>query len=182
MRIFIAVEFEEAVKEYIYEKQQEVKKEAVKGNFSNKENFHLTLHFIGEADQKKIETIKKVINEAVHGVDPFTLELGNLGHFPRKNKHILWLGVEKGKKTLVEFVDKLRQILKDEGFNIEDQSYRPHITICREVILNQQFADIQRSIIVNPKEIEVTHISLMESVRIEGQLVYRPIYQKALEG
>ncbi|MCS4454542.1 hypothetical protein JQ038_07195 [Clostridium botulinum] len=52
MRVFYAVTFYEEAKEKLIEYKNIVVNNSVKGRFTNKNNFHLTLEFIGEVDEK----------------------------------------------------------------------------------------------------------------------------------
>lgn len=56
MRVFYAVTFYEEAKEKLIEYKNIVVNNSVKGRFTNKNNFHLTLEFIGEVDEKVIFT------------------------------------------------------------------------------------------------------------------------------
>ena len=47
MRTFIAIELEEETKAQLAEVQAEAEKLCRRGNYTPKENFHLTLHFLG---------------------------------------------------------------------------------------------------------------------------------------
>ena len=53
MRTFIAIELEEEVKDALEGAQQQAAELCRKGNYTPKENFHLTLHFLGKSDRKK---------------------------------------------------------------------------------------------------------------------------------
>ena len=46
MRTFIAIELEEETKAQLAEVQAEAEKLCRRGNYTPKENFHLTLHFL----------------------------------------------------------------------------------------------------------------------------------------
>ncbi|HOA81090.1 MAG TPA: 2'-5' RNA ligase family protein [Defluviitaleaceae bacterium] len=59
MRVFIAIDFNNRLKDYLKEKQDELRKYCTKGNFTHKENFHLTIVFIGEVNEGEIIKIKK---------------------------------------------------------------------------------------------------------------------------
>ena len=50
MRLFLGLPFEEGAKDRFAQAQGELKKLAEKGNFTTRENFHLTLVFLGEVE------------------------------------------------------------------------------------------------------------------------------------
>jgi 2'-5' RNA ligase len=178
MRVFIAIELDEDLKEYVFKQQGFVKINSVKGNFSRKENFHLTLRFIGEADHREIEVLKGVIDKTGNDFHPFNLKLGELGCFSKKNKKIIWLGISKGQKELQRMFNFMENNLVRQGFERELRGLKPHITLAREVVLKTDFSLISQEMNILNKEIPVKKISLMESTRVNGKLTYRPIYIK----
>ena len=50
MRLFIAIELPRSFKQELARVQKEVKQMSCGGRFVPQENFHITLHFIGESD------------------------------------------------------------------------------------------------------------------------------------
>lgn len=181
MRMFIAIELDNTLKEYVFQRQQIIKNNSRRGNFSRKENFHLTLKFIGEVNIEEIEDIKKAINNTASVFSPFKMNLGELGYFPRKNKKIIWIGTSQGNKKLHKLFNILETNLDRLGFEREARGLKPHITLAREVVLKKDFKLLSKEISIESKEIPVKKISLMESTRIDGLLTYRPIYTKCLQ-
>ncbi|MCS4516605.1 2'-5' RNA ligase family protein [Clostridium botulinum] len=56
-----------------------------------------------------------------------------IGSFKRRDKEIIWLGIEEN-KCLITLQRELRNLLINNGFQIEDRKYKPHITIGREIV------------------------------------------------
>ena len=48
MRLFIAIQLDEAAKEYLSSVQDQFRESNVRGSYTPEENLHLTLAFIGE--------------------------------------------------------------------------------------------------------------------------------------
>jgi 2'-5' RNA ligase len=105
-RVFIAIEFEENIKRYLHDIQNRVVQVSEKGNFTSKENFHLTLNFIGEVNIDKIENINKCIYDVAINQSKFKLYFDTLGQFPRGNKSIVWVGLKSN-----EMLNKIYQDL-----------------------------------------------------------------------
>ena len=181
MRVFIAIELEQEIKEYLIDQQSIIQKNSKKGNFTRGENFHLTLRFIGEIDEDGIHRIQSAMEEAVVKKDVFYLILGDIGEFPRGNKRIVWIGISEGMQPLRDLFERLEGALEKRGFPREAKGLTPHITLGREVVLEKNTADLARELDTISKEIKVVKISLMESVRINGILKYIPIFVKELE-
>jgi len=176
MRVFIAIEFSEEIKEYMYLVQQELKSSIEKGNFSNVDNFHLTLRYIGELSQDKILLLKQALEKTASGGVSFKLETDTIGFFSKGTKKVLWMGVTKEKKSLEKLYLTLEDELEQIGIKKEEKSFSPHITLVREAILIGSFEMLRQNTQLENKEICVENISLMESTRIQGKLTYIPIY------
>ncbi|KAB3530444.1 RNA 2',3'-cyclic phosphodiesterase [Alkaliphilus serpentinus] len=180
MRVFIAIEFNGELKEFFNEIKLQAKDLSAGGNFTHKDNIHLTLKFIGEADEKSITAIKEAMKETVEMIKSFTLLTKELGTFSRKSKHILWLGVGGEMDKLKTVYNELEDVLDRRGFNKEERPYSPHITLGRQVII-EDLDSIKDKIRMEEREIMVDSISLMESKREKGALVYKAIYRCSLQ-
>lgn len=175
MRLFIAINFDQPVKDILVESIQNLKQHSKSGNFTHRENLHLTLVFIGETT--KLDIIKKAMDKV--DADKFILDISDFGSFKRNGGDIYWIGVEKN-NTLLSIFNQLYKLISDYGFKIDNREYNPHLTFGREVILEDSF-NIDEFINSLPKiQTQVKKISLMKSERINGKLTYTEIYKKDL--
>ena len=168
MRLFYAITFKEETKEELYKYRNMIAEKSVKGNFTTLNNIHLTLEFIGEADGKGLKVLADVLHQLKSY--PEKLMLSSTGSFNKGNKEIVWLGIEKNEE-LIRLQCELREVLINNGFKIEGRSYKPHITIGRQVVTIGEIQEVH----VKPMEIPIKSIALMESKRINGELVYKPL-------
>lgn len=176
MRLFIAINFNEELKSSIEGTIEALKKCAKKGNFTKRENLHLTLVFIGESS--RLEDIRQAMDKVDE--DGFNLSVKGMGRFRRTGGDIYWLGLEKN-STLQNIYNWLYTALTSAGFQLESREYTPHLTLGREVVLDKDF-DIKSFENTLPQmSMGVRSISLMKSERIKGSLVYTSIYDKKLE-
>lgn len=180
MRVFFAIEFNNNIKNYLESVQNDLNKYCIKGNFSRKDNLHLTLKFIGEVDSDKLNTLKEVLNNVALTNSPFTLYLDSIGKFNKGNKSIIWSGIKKEDNSLLHLYNSIEGALSKEGFKKESRNYSPHITLCREAIINKDYIKEVDNLIIEKLPIEIKKISLMESTRINGKLTYIPIHLKDL--
>lgn len=180
MRLFYAIEFENDVKEYIKRFQDTIKNNSLRGNFSHKENFHLTLKFIGEVEEEKLTEIKNSLDRAVNKIEPFAIKFERLGVFTKADKKIVWIGIINEDELLNSLYDSLEAALSDKGFPKESKGYSPHITLSRETVFKAGFEEQLKRIKIDPMEIKINKVSLMESTRVNGKLTYRAIYVKEL--
>lgn len=176
MRLFIAINFSPNILDDVESVIQKLKKQALQGNFTRRENLHLTLAFLGETS--KLAEVKKAMDS--FAANSFKLSIEGFGKFPRSGGDIYWLGVEKNKE-LEAVHDQLTTLLLEAGFNLEKRPFKPHITLGREIIMMKDFEQDSFAKSLTPMSMEVEKISLMKSERVNGKLVYTEIYVKNLK-
>lgn len=181
MRTFIAIELSPDVREYLSEIQTETQKHCRRGNYTPQDNFHITLHFLGEINPSDVEYVKEAMFEAAQRNKVFDVKLGQLGFFGRGERGILWAGLEKN-DSLQRLFFGLQKSLERQGFAREKKGLSPHITLGREVEPQRSFLDVQKTVVMDPKSFKVEKITLMESVRKGPRLVYKPLYRQLLKG
>ena len=175
MRLFIAINFEPEIKDRLMEISKELQNRSIKGSFTFENNLHLTLAFIGET--AKLTETKKAMDAVFE--KPFGLCLNGLGKFRRLGGDIYWVGVERN-EALLRIYQQIYTKLTAEGFALENREYTPHLTLGRQVILqeNQTLDDLGKMFL--PISQKVEGISLMKSERINGRLTYTEIYARKL--
>ncbi|KXZ39240.1 2'-5' RNA ligase [Alkalithermobacter thermoalcaliphilus JW-YL-7 = DSM 7308] len=178
MRVFLAIELNEEVIDKLSVYQNYIRKHSIKGNFTDKDNFHITIKFIGEINEEKLKDIKDAM-DTIRWNNPFVLRTEKIGCFPRKDKKIVWVGVGGETDKLNSLFKEVENVIYRKGFKKEDRPYSPHITIGREVILNRPLESIQNEVNITSVQFLVKELSLMESCRENGKLVYKTIYKKS---
>jgi len=178
VRLFIAINFNEEIKDKLSDIMQRLKKVALKGKFTHRENLHLTVVFIGEVAPEKISSVKAAMDKL--DVKSFMLSINDLGSFKRDGGDIYWIGVGKN-NTLSSINDQLFTELVKAGFRIEKREYKPHLTLGRQVVVDDNFDRNRFSKSIPAMKMEVKKISLMKSERINGKLTYTEIFSKTLE-
>ena len=173
MRLFIAINFTEEVKNQLCNAIGHLKEYAVQGNFTRRENLHLTLVFIGETT--KVDEVKRAVDFVQ--MEPFTLKIGGLGEFRRDGGDIYWVGVEKN-GILSKIYSQLYAELTKAGFQLENRDFKPHLTLGREVILQDGVDHTAFEKAIPEMSMKVEKISLMKSERVNGALSYTEIYKR----
>jgi len=177
MRVFLAIEFPEDIKNYLAQIQQVVREQSVVGNFTSKENFHLTLRFIGEIKSGQLDKLKAAVDQAALHMNNFQLKFNKLGQFPRGRKQIVWVGIQPN-AGLNQLYNNLVAALERQGYPPEEKTFVPHITLGRQVVLKEELKIMNQRIEMDKAAVPVSKISLMESTRIKGQLTYIAIHAK----
>lgn len=176
MRLFFAIQLEETIKDCLCGIMENMKQSAVQGNFTRRENLHLTLAFLGETN--RLEAAQRAMNQT--GCRSFSLALEGLGKFARKGGNLYWVGFRESEE-LFSLQKMLSQNLSDAGFVLEKRRYTPHLTLGREIVLPQGIDERTFQKLLPPLTMQVNKISLMRSQRIQGKLTYTELCAKRLE-
>lgn len=174
IRAFIAIDFDKNTKSYFEYINKELKSYSIKGRFTHIDNFHLTLHFIGELEQHNITNLLPTLEKCITKHDAFSLQLEALGTFKKGNTNLLWIGL-KDNKSLVSVFKELSFALKHENISFDEKPLKPHITLGRQIILKKELSELKDSLTLDNLVIPVNNITLMESNHVNGKLTYTPI-------
>ena len=197
MRLFFAITFPDRIKTALADISQRLQAQLPSGHWTRRENYHLTLVFLGEMTPTQASAAKTVLHTQVFTA--FELNFGAPGRFRKGNRDIWWMGIAQSGE-LARLHDALFTALTQAGFKLESRPYRPHLTLAREVktppglsvssganraqTLNLPVEAIPSETIpseticveaIPTEAIPVEAVSLMESVRVDGRLVYREI-------
>jgi 2'-5' RNA ligase len=95
------------------------------------ELMHLTLKFLGEAEESQTEEIVMRIAKATEGLQPFRIKLKGMGAFPSmSNIRVVWVGIEDG-GPLEQIARDLDGSMSELGFDRDKRGFRPHLTLAR---------------------------------------------------
>ena len=128
MRIFIAVDLPQEIRKALGEVQRELRPKTSTTRWVAPESIHITLKFIGEIPEKRLEDI----NTALTGLTwkPFTVTVHGVGFFPgMRSPRVFWAGMEA--PTLRGLTEQLDTRMERFGFEREKRAFRPHITLAR---------------------------------------------------
>jgi 2'-5' RNA ligase len=178
MRLFIALNFSNEVKSQINEVLNEVKSNSIQGRFVKEEHMHLTVEFLGEVENDRLDLIKEIMDGL--NFKAFSLKANKIGHFISREGKIYWLGIEDN-DLLFDLHEKLHNGLKDKGFEPQDRKYKPHITIGRKVKLYDSFNTDKLNDNIGKIKINISKVDLMKSEFIDGKLKYSVMYSKQLK-
>jgi len=95
------------------------------------ELMHLTLKFLGDAEESLVDEIVMRIVKATEGLQPFRIRLKGMGAFPSmSNIRVVWVGIEDG-GPLERIAEELDESMSELGFEREKRGFRPHLTLAR---------------------------------------------------
>jgi len=166
VRCFVGIFIPEHVKHELIDLQKRILNCGVDGKLVEKENFHVSLSFLG--DVENIDTVVKNLEKTVKNQEKFIVEIGEISTIPNQNfVRVIALNVgDPGNK-----LDALRVNVQK---HVGGDSYKTHLTLCRVRNIEDKKIFIEK---INklPKMFgifEVNSIQLIES-RLSGN---GPVY------
>ncbi len=151
MRTFIAIELPQEIKSSLAKLQEQLKQSNADVKWVEPQNIHLTLKFLGEIDEQKLDKITRIIKDTSIARDVFSIRISSLGAFPKINTstalsinperaqasrrvnfpRVLWVGIDQGDKETKEIAKTLEEKIQKLGIPKEDRPFSSHITIGR---------------------------------------------------
>jgi len=139
MRLFVSVDFPEALTDAIAEVQEQLA-DASGVRLTDPTQTHVTLKFLGDVPESApdgevdldatIDAIEAGVADA--DVGPFDATVAGLGAFPsREYISVLWLGIDDGTAELTELHEGIEKRAVELGFEPEEHAFTPHATIAR---------------------------------------------------
>lgn len=129
MRLFIALDIDDAIRERIARFVEGVSGFAPDARWAKPESMHVTLKFIGEQPEPAFEQIKQALATVVFSAAD--IHFRGYGFFPTaKSARVFWIGLEAGPElaALAAAVDAKMASL---GIPKEDRAFSPHLTLAR---------------------------------------------------
>ena len=129
MRIFIALDIDNAIRECLQLFMNGVRGFAPDARWVRPESLHVTLKFIGNKSIEEVEEIRQALARIPAGATEISFR--GYGFFPTANApRVFWVGVEAGPQlaALARSVDEATAAL---GVPKEEHAFSPHLTLAR---------------------------------------------------
>lgn len=179
MRTFIALELSEEVKKELSRIQEELKKADADIKWAKPDNIHLTLKFLGNVGDDKIEEIKKVLNGVSSQKRPFEINLSKPGAFPNPNyPRVIWVGIEKNSLEVEKIAQAVEGDLEKLEFPAENRPFSAHLTLGRvkSATNRDKLKQLLLSVGVRPKSCSIDKITLFQSTLTPKGPIYTPLH------
>lgn len=164
MRLFTALEIAAPALEELARVQEALKGRARYKRWQPLRQAHVTLHFLGEVDESRLEAVQAACREAAAGHSPFTLSLEGLGAFPNTRKaSVLWVGLGGELEPLLALQADGKARLEAAGVPLEDRPYSPHLTLAREPLERVDWAAMAEGLAIAPSAWRVEAFTLFHS-------------------
>lgn len=186
LRLFVAADLPGEVRERIAS-AAEAARTLEGARWVKAENLHLTLKFIGDYEEDKLERLREEVAAAAALCTGFTAALGGCGAFPSHSRaRVLWLGMARGEEEAAATARKLDSRLERLGVKREERPFRGHLTLARLRIpsdcsswlegLEERLKDLR------DMDFEVGEIVLYRSILGPQGPTYVPVERAPLKG
>ena len=164
MRLFIAIQLSDGIRNSLSAVQAYLKDHGVRENYTKSENLHLTLAFIGEYPDPDyaLEIVRSV------PFVPFSMCIEGFGSFG----DLYWCGIGEN-DSLLSYVKRLRRALAEYGVPFDRKKFSPHITLLRRAEYDQHRG--LPVVAIPDVSMQVSGVSLMRSDRAKSGMVYTKV-------
>jgi 2'-5' RNA ligase len=146
MRLFVAVEFDEAVRHAADQVAGELRTRLgprVRASWVVADKMHLTVRFLGNVDDTRVSAVLEALRPPLP-IAPFDIALGSCGVFPRSGPpRVFWVGLIDGVISMLSMHDEFNRRLAPLGFTPEDRPFNAHLTLAR---VKEVRRDLARSV------------------------------------
>jgi len=170
---FIAINIENELGETIKSKVSDIFNGALVGKFVKKENYHITIKFLGKMTPKKLEEIKEKLSKI--NFESFNIRIGKLGFFSRQNSGTVWIALKS---------ENLKKFAKNiwESVGWDNRKFMSHLIIMKtkKIFDLKKINNIIKNFRFGNLEFDVNKFYLMKSVSNKDGANYEVIKEYIL--
>lgn len=170
MRAFIALEPAEGFVEDVAAMAR-VLGAAVEGRFVARQNYHVTLAFLGDIGEAQAREAMDAMDEACVDAVEVPLRPDGLGKFGHASDATLWMGLAPAPE-LAGLANRLREALGSRGVPFDDKPFLPHITLARRARLPKG----PLPELAFPLPSKAARVTLFKSTLCRDGAQYKPLY------
>jgi 2'-5' RNA ligase len=132
MRLFIAVNFPDEVKQTLGDFIRSLSKVPSDLKWVKEDNLHLTIQFLGNVSQEQVPAVSTALQNSLAGIAPFKLTLEGVGAFPSVERpRVFWAGISGETAPLLKLQRQVQREMELLGFEPEKRRFSPHLTLAR---------------------------------------------------
>ncbi|WP_042459799.1 RNA 2',3'-cyclic phosphodiesterase [Neobacillus dielmonensis] len=129
---FYAVKIPDETKTVMKEHMERLKRSLPFSRWVHHQDIHITLAFLGYAEQEQLVAAHKNVEIALRDEKAFPLKINKLGVFGKSDRpRVFWADAEYSPE-LHQLRKKVFSACEQADFNLETRPYRPHITLARK--------------------------------------------------
>lgn len=176
MRLFVAIELPEPVRDALWAGAQPLESIWIRGRLLPRESYHITLAFLGEQPEERLGELAAILDSC--RCPPFRAHVEELGLFDRQGGGVLWRQVHA--LALYNLQVRLARGLAGAGFVGPDRPFQPHITLARRVVLPPDTRPDELDIPQGHLSFPVEALALMHSRLTHQGASYQRLHQSLL--
>jgi len=179
MRSFIAINFEDRIKNDVNRYMNRWRKQSTGVKWVGPHGMHLTLKFLGDIETDKLSAIRNAVKTVAAHFAPFPVSLKGTGSFPPRSRspRVLWIGMETN-PTLSSLHAEMETELEQLDFPREAHPFHPHLTLGRVKkgpLPGKMIEDFHQDRETVFGEMMFRKITIFESVLMKSGAAYSPL-------
>ena len=129
MRLFVALDIDDSIRARIARFLDGVRGFAPDAHWVRPESLHVTLKFIGEQSEDKLEKIRQALESIV--ANKIEMNIRGYGFFPGPGRpRLFWIGIESSAE-LASLATTIDENLAELAIPKEEHIFSPHLTLAR---------------------------------------------------
>ncbi len=131
LRLFVACELPGEMRDALGAIQEDLRRQgAGRLRWVRPEGIHITLKFLGEVEETRVEAINSALAAAI---EPFELSVrpSRVGSFGGARVRVVWIGLEGDVDGLAALAGRIDAALAPLGFPRERRPFAAHLTLAR---------------------------------------------------
>lgn len=172
LRLFYAINFDEKTMQDLKKLQDDLRPQVYRGRWAPPENFHITMHFVGEVEDDELPFFKSALEKSVEGMEEFPLRFTSYGSFRRNLQDLIYVKAKYSGDSMLYISEALR---RNAGRG-DDKPLKPHITLVRRAEMNHKTLKVLKKMRFSLPPVAVKSVELMESRKVDGTLTYLPLH------
>ncbi len=175
MRLFIGILLEEDVRNKIQEAMSLVPDFPIGCRTIDPKNWHFTLAFLDQVDDKNSETLIHLIEQAIENPPKGSFSFNAFETFPVKHpSYLIARAFAAERESWHSFIHRLRDLISVAAPNIDRKPWVPHVTLARAKrgkLLPKWSEPLPKDIIFTPQE-----LTLIKSAPTQHGSVYTDLH------
>jgi 2'-5' RNA ligase len=154
-RLFIAISVPEGVKTEMEKAQAELRRALPEGcvRWTRREQFHLTLKFLGSVEAQRVETLAAAIRDACQDFTALRLRAERIGCFPDlRFPRVVWAWVHDRQEQLPRLQQGIETATRDFTTEAPEERFTGHVTLGRARGIKRREAGVLAKVVAGMVE------------------------------
>jgi len=132
LRLFLAIPIDKKILDALAGAADRLRETRAPVRWVRPEGMHLTMKFLGDTDNDRVEPLVEVVTSVCREILPFPLSVTGAGAYPNLRKpRVIWAGVVENSGTLERLWKGVEEETERLGWEREKRRFSPHVTIGR---------------------------------------------------